>query len=290
MARAAGTAILGFLLVFSLQSASAGQLKWVGCGITQTGFIEALAAAYENQTGTSIVIERGGATRGIRAVAAGEADMGGSCRHKILHDAEKNTRLIPVGWDALVAIVHSSNPAQNLSLSDLKGIFEGRITNWREVGGPDAKIAVVVREGKTSGVGLLVRELLFQNPAFEFPKSAIIEKSTTPLEKRVEKDPHAIAFTGVSSARKRNVMLVNLDGQIPSYENIAAGRYALVRPLYLVVPKIPSAEVAEFARYATGAAGQTVIKNAGTVNLADGSNLWPHFQSEMKKSRKAGNF
>jgi len=276
------------VLALALPTAEAAELKWVGCGISKLGFMEGLAAAYEAQTGNTIVIEGGGATRGIRDVAAGTADMGGSCRHKILHDAERNVKLIPVGWDALVAITHPSNPVKSISLADLKAVFDGRIKNWRELGGPDAAIEVVVRKARTSGVGLMVRELLFQDANHRFPKGATRVTTTAPLEEHVERNRHAVGFTGISSARKRNVKILELDGQAPTYQNISAGKYALVRPLYLVVPRNPGAELADFIRFATGREGQTVIKQQGTVNVKDGARLWPQFRKALKAAEKKG--
>jgi phosphate transport system substrate-binding protein len=268
--------------------AQAAQLKWVGCGISKQGFMKSLAAAYESETGNTIVIEGGGATRGIRDVAAGAADMGGSCRHKILHDEERNVKLIPVGWDALVAITHPSNPVKSISLAHLRAVFEGRIKNWRELGGPDAPIELVVRSGRISGVGLLVRELVFQDPSYKFPKNAIRVRSTGPLEAKVESSRFALAFTGISSGRKRDVKVLQLDGQAPSYDKIAAGKYPLVRPLYLAVPRSPGEEVAEFIRFATGPEGQSIIKRQGTVNLKDGAKLWPKFRKAFKDAEKKG--
>jgi phosphate transport system substrate-binding protein len=248
--------------------------------------MSALAEAYERQTGVSIVLEGGGATRGIRDVAAGTADMGGSCRHKILVDEERNTKMIPVGWDALVAITHPSNPVKNVSSADLKAVFEGKIKNWRELGGPNAPIELVVRKGKISGVGLLVRELVLKNPDHEFPAKATRERSSGPVEKRVERSPFALAFSGISSARKRQVALLDVDGEAPTYENVATGKYSLIRPLYLVVPKSPSEEVAGFIRFATGSNGQKVVKHEGTVSLADGAGLWTQYRKAVREAKK----
>jgi phosphate transport system substrate-binding protein len=250
--------------------------------------MESLAAAYEAATGNTILLEGGGATRGIRDVAAGAADMGGSCRHKILHDEERNVKLIPVGWDALVAITHPSNTVKSISIADLRAVFEGRIKNWRDLGGPDAAIELVVSSDRTSGVSLLVRELLFQDSEYSFPKHATPVKSMAPLEARVERSRHALAFTGISSGRKRNVNVLQLDGQAPTYENVAVGKYPLVRPLYLVVPRSPKEEVADFIRFAIGPEGQTILKRQGTVNVKDGAKLWSQFRKALKDAEKKG--
>ncbi len=143
-----------------------------------------------------------------------------------------------------------------------------------------------MRKGKVSGVGLLVRELVLNNPDQEFPDGATREASSGPVEKRVERSPNALAFSGISSARKRNVAMLSIDGQTPSYENVAQGKYKLIRPLYLVVPKSPSDEVTRFVRFATGPDGQKIIKLQGTVNLADGAGLWTDYRKAVRDAQK----
>lgn len=270
--------------------AEAPSLKWVGCGISNKAFMGALSNAYQQKTGTLIELEGGGATRGIRDVSAGAADLGGSCRHRILAHEESNTKLIPVGWDAIVVITHPSNPVKNISSEQLKAVMSGQMTNWSELGGPDAPIKLAVREGKISGVGLMARELLFFDPEYEFSANAKQLRSSGPVEQFVESDPMAIALTGISSGRKRDVNFLSLNGVEPTYENLAEGGYVLYRPLYLVIAKEPSAAVREFVAFASGPEGQQVIKSQGTVNMRDGSQLWAGYRQKMKQARQTGQF
>ncbi len=218
---------------------SAETLRWTGCGITKKAFMAEVAAAYEAQTGTAITLTGGGATKGIRAASAGTTDIGGTCRHQLkdqngaISPLEKDAELIQVAWDALVVIVHPSNPVTDISLAELKKIYEGEIINWQELGGADRRIGVVARAGKSSGVGHMFRRLVFADPDYEFKARTLKVKSTKPLEQKVEKVKTAIAVDGISSAKKRKVKFLSLDGVAPSKENISSGAYALYRPLYL---------------------------------------------------------
>jgi len=265
-------------------------LTWVGCGISKKAFVGALAKAYEEKTGIHINIEGGGATRGIRDVAKGISDIGGTCRHKITGDDEKKARLTPVGWDAIVVITHKDNPVKNIAFYDLRSVFRGEITNWKELGGRDSPIQVVARKGKISGVGRMARELIFKNPDEEFLKKAILLKSSGPVEKYIEDNLNSIALSGISSAKKRQVSFLTIDHHSPDYENVASGIYPLHRPLYLVSHEDTPDEVLDFIRFATSIEGQTIIKNEGTVNLRDGAKLWPTYRKKMKDARQEGNF
>lgn len=264
--------------------------RWVGCGITKKAFMKELAAAYEARTGVRIEIEGGGATRGIREVAAGKADMGGSCRSKITgHPQELGAELRPVSWDALVVIVLPDNPVSDITLDQIRGLYLGKIRNWKELGGNDAPIRLYVRRGKISGVGRAIRKLVFADYDIEF-KAYKVVKSSGPLEKAVEKDVNAVGITGISSARKRKVKILKLEGKEPTFENIRKGEYLLYRPLYLVLnPNHPNyAELEKFVKFAHSSAGRRVIRENGTVPYLEALRLVMKEVEQEKRARERG--
>lgn len=261
-------------------NASAEALVWTGCGISKTAFMEDVSKAYEEQTGTSILLTGGGATKGIRSVAEGKNQLGGACRHRMkdksgnLIAEEADARLTQVAWDAIVVIVHPDNPVNNISMEQLKAVYSGRVTNWRELGGADIPIALIVREGKESGVGYMFRRMVMNHVDYEFPSTAINVKSSGPLEAEIETNVAGFAIDGVSSAKKRKVKTLSLDAIAPSKANIANGTYPLFRPLYIVTDDIHVSEDAQkFVQFVLSDTGQTVISSSGTVNLVEGSAL-----------------
>lgn len=250
-------------------------LVWAGCGISKKAFMAELAKAYEKKTGIHITLKGGGATRGIRDTAAGKIDIGGACRSTIEgNPQELNAYEVPVAWDALVVIVNPKNPVKSISLKQLQDVYLGRIKNWKELGGPDAPIELYVRRGKISGVGRTLRALVFANYDQEFPGAKYVVHSSGPLEKGIEKNPLGIGVTGVSSAKRRNVRMLSLNGKYPSYDNIKDGSYALYRPLYLVTRRnSKDARVQDFINFALSRQGRTVIRHAGTVPYVDAMGL-----------------
>lgn len=259
-------------------------LRWVGCGIAKKAFMAALAEGYEKHSGVKVMLDGGGATRGIRDVAAGKADIGGTCRHKLDRADEKMAVLHPVGWDAIVAVVHPNNPVSDISFADLKKVLTGEVTNWKQLGGADAAVQVFTRKSKTSGVGLMSRELIFWDAEVEFGGSTKAFASSGPLERALEKTPHAIGLTGISSAHKRKLKMLKVNGKAPDAKHIMTGSYPVVRPLYLVSHKKASAQVAAFVKW-TKAAGQKLIEKEGTVTAAQGQKLWVKYNKLMKGIR-----
>lgn len=261
------------VLLGGLQTARAAEpvvINWAGCGITKKAFMKELAAAYEKRTGIKVNISGGGATKGIRNAAAGNIDIGGACRTSIDADArERKAHQIPVAWDALVVIVNKNNPVDNISFEQLQKIYLGQITNWKELGGPDAPLELYVRRGKLSGVGRTLRELVFANFGQDF-KATYVVKSSGPLEKGVVKNINGIGVTGISSAKRRDVKILKLNGKAPSYDNIKNGHYVLYRPLYLVIRAgNKERKVRDFIRFAVSREGQAVIRRQGTVPYSE---------------------
>ena len=266
--------------------AHAETVKWVGCDISKASFLDEVAKAFEKKTGHKIESEDGGATRGIRDVVARKAHMGGSCRTGMNVPEEQGVKLIPVAWDALVVIVHPSNPVSRITLAQLRGVLAGTITNWKALGGKDVAIQVFAREGKLSGVGAGTRLLVFGNPDQEFTPKAKIFDSTNPLEEAVEQTPSAVAMSGISSARLRRLKMLSIEGKSPTRENVINGQYLLYRPLYLVVPEKPSPVVSEFTKFVVSSEGQAIVRSTGTVTLAEGKGLWEKYKEQLKHTGK----
>ena len=262
-------------LISSSALAFDNTISWAGCGITKKAFMSELAAAYTEKTGIKIELQGGGATRGIRDTANLKVDMGGTCRMTLPESAniELHATLHPVAWDALAIIANKRNPVNNITTEQIKRIYTGKITNWKEIGGPNAPINLYVRNGMISGVGYAIRQYIFQDGGKPFTDQARFVKSSGPLEKAVEKDPYALGITGISSARKRNVKIQGFDGKVPTYENVKNGNYGLYRPLYLVTGPAPSKKVMDFIDFANSEDGRQILRDNGTVPYMDGIGL-----------------
>ena len=243
------------------------EINWVGCGISKKAYMVDLATEYEKLNGIKINLQGGGATKGIRDVAAMNADFGGSCRfHFKDHPEEKSVGLEPVAWDALVVIVHKNNPVSNITYKQMSDVLDGKIKNWNELGGNDAPIQLFARKSKSSGVGLTLRKLVFADYEKEF-KAHKFFKSSGPLEKELVESENAIAVTGISSARLRDLKILTLDDAAPSYDNIRSGKYTLYRPLYITYnpESINNVIVKDFIRFAHSNRGRSIMKRNGVV-------------------------
>ncbi|QKT02390.1 substrate-binding domain-containing protein [Ectothiorhodospiraceae bacterium 2226] len=251
------------------------QLLWAGCTITRNAFMNELAAAYEQKTGVAVVLEGGGATRGIRAPSKGEVHVGGACRMSLPHldQSEFFVTMHPVAWDALTFIVHEDNPVSEISTDQVRRLYLGQITNWKELGGPDAPIHLYATRSKVSGVGYAKRQYIFQDADVDFVSDRFVQGSVH-VENNVQKDPLGVGVTGVSSARRlEGVKILALDGVFPTYEAVRDGHYDLYRPLYLNTSSAPTGHVKGLVEFASSEEGRRILREQGTVPYRDALHL-----------------
>lgn len=286
------------LLVLAPQTGIAAEsrkITWAGCGISKNAFMAEMAEAYKKKTGIEIDFKGGGATKGIRQVASREVNIGGTCRH-VIEDAktymtlpeERRVKLTPVAWDALAVVVHRDNPVDNITLAQVRELYIGRITNWKQLGGRDEAVELYVRKGKISGVGRTLRELVFNDYGQEFTASHVVN-SSGPLERAIVDNPRGIGITGISSARKLNAKILMLDGKAPSYENIKKGDYLLYRPLYMVTRLDEhDPDVKGFVNFVMSNAGKQVMRSVGTVPYEDAIDLWLKYLDQQNKALARG--
>jgi len=273
------------LLVSAELLAEPKTLEWVGCGISKKAYMIELSKAYANR-GVQINVNGGGATKGIRQVAAGNADIGGSCRYYLPDNKlEQGVSFEPVAWDALVVLVNKDNPVDNISFEQVRDLYLGKIKNWKTLGGADAPVNLYIRKGKISGVGYTIRKLIFANKNQKF-KAKKIFKSSGPLEKAVVKDVNAIAISGISSARLRDVKLLKLDEKYPDYKSIKSGQYVLYRPLFLTYDKTSEhiVEIKKFIKFVHSAEGRAIMKKNGVVPYLEALRL---VMKQVKQDQRA---
>lgn len=263
-------------------------MHWAGCDIAKHAFMKELAQTYRKLYGTEIILEGGGDDHGYSQVHAQNVELGGACRSKMpQHPAEARVRQTPIAWDALVVMVHRDNPVSDISLNQLHDLYEGRITNWQQLGGEDRPVALVAREGKTSGVGHSIRKLIFGDPEKELAAGKLFA-SSEPLEKEIETNPDAIGMSGISSARKRDLKILSLEGKTPGVDNIKSGEYLLYRPLYITYSNSNPRrkEVKQFIKLANSSMGRKIIKAQGVVPYLEASKLVLKQREQWKSARK----
>ena len=252
-------------------------LSWAGDSSSRYGYMEDLSQAYAKATGQHIALTSEGSIDGISMVKSSQADMGGAGRYATEDEEDhKSLTMRPIVWDALVVVVNPENPIQNISLEQLRNIFTGKLDNWSQLGGSDEPIELHTRNNRLSGVGFTIRKLLFANFNANFKEAERYKlKSSDPLEISIERNPLGIGVTGISSAKKKNLKILTVDGVKPTTENIQKGEYFFYRPLYLTYnpQNEKKAEIERFIKFTYSKKGREIIRKSGSVPYIDALTL-----------------
>jgi len=262
--------VLFIFLAAPCKTLAAESLVGSGCSVSVPGYLNDLAKEYEKETGVKMLVLGGGSIRGLTDLQAGRIDFAASCVSKSANDPQ-DFEFITACWDALVFIVHKSNPVTNISPAQVRNIYEGKITNWEELGGPNLPLISIISTPKgMGGIGEALSKMILKGKAVSMQKNASLQASSTAIwEQLVEDMPEGFASTGFGSARKRNVRMLTVNGVSPTRENIISDRYPYRRPLYLVIKKNPRPEIRKFVDFVLSKKGQALISSYGMASLAD---------------------
>jgi phosphate transport system substrate-binding protein len=222
---------------------------------------EKLAHKYmEINPDVKINVQGGGSSLGIRSASQAIVDIGMSSRN-LEPDEKENLNEYLIGKEGIVIAVNLDNPLEDLSIEQLKDIFSGKITNWKEVGGPDAEINVISRE-EGSGTRSAFEELVMGDTKIR--NDAIIQISTESVKQTVKQDPYAIGFVSLSHMSD-DVKALKVDGVAPSTATISDGSYKLQRPFLFLIKGEPTESVKAFMDWVLGPEGQAIIEEEKVV-------------------------
>ena len=254
--------IVGAYLVFAGNSGGQEETITIVGSTSVQPVAEKLATEYmKSHSNVKITVQGGGSSVGIKSVQDGTADIGTSSKSL---DADESTGLTQdeIGLDGIAIVVNKENNISGLTTEQVKGIFTGEITNWNEVGGPDAEINVITRE-EGSGTRDAVQEIVMGGKNVSFVDGAIVQSSTEAVQQAVAQDPNAIGF--MSYAAVSDTKALEIDGVAPSEETVLDGSYTIQRPFLFLVKGEPTGALKAFIDWVNGSEGQAIIKSDKVV-------------------------
>ena len=221
--------------------------------------------------GTELSISGGGSGNGIKALIEKQCDVAMSSRdikHKQKDAAAKNgiTPLsTAIAIDAIVPVVHPANKVGALTLAQLRDIYTGKVTNWKDLGGEDAQIVAISRD--TSSGTFESWEELVMNKERVSPR-ALMQASNGSVVQTVSKNKNAIGYVGLGYVDK-STRPVTVDGVSPSAETAISKQWPIARELYIFTNGAPQGAVKEFVEYLVAPdKGQKDVLAVGYVPLS----------------------
>ncbi len=219
---------------------------------------EALRTKFQQAfPGTVVKTDAQGTDKGVVNLILGKVDIAASSRPITPQEQNQGVAAVPITSDAIAVIVGEQNPfRQGLTLSQLQGIFTGKITNWSEVGGPNKPIKVINRPSESGTQQIFVSQVL-QGQAFGQGANfqTMARDATTPIIRALGNNGISYA-TYVQVENQQTARILPIDGALPNAQN-----YALVRQLFYFYKTPPSPQVEAFLGFATSPQGQQAIAN-----------------------------
>jgi len=215
-----------------------------------------------------ITVSGGGSGNGIKALLDGATDVAMASRAiepKEL-DLAKTKNVAPnqivCAIDAIVPIVNPGNKLTEITLAQLKDLYMGKITSWKDLGG-DGPVVVVSRD--TSSGTYETWEGLVMKKERVFP-GALMQASNGAVVQAVSKNKNALGYVGIGYLDASTKGL-KVDGVEATAENAKAKKYPISRDLYIYTNGAPAGAVKGLVDFMLGAEGQKLVKEAGFVPL-----------------------
>ncbi len=231
-----------------------------------------------DNSNVEIVVSGGGSGTGISALINKQIDIADASRQikQTEIDAAKEVDVNPVEWkvalDGISLIVNSENPIDELSYNQLRGIYNGSITNWSEVGGIDAPVITYGRQS-TSGTYVYFNEEVLDEDDYRADMNQMAGNAD--IVEAVINDPNGIGYVGVAyaEARRDELKIASVKRQAtsqayqPTSVNIANGNYPVSRYLYVYTNGIPEGAVKDYIKFMLSSEGQGVVVEVGYIDL-----------------------
>lgn len=256
-------------------AAASAETKIVIDGSTTVGPIsKAFADFYkENHAGVNITISESGSGNGVKSLMNNACDIANMSRFMKPSEFKScvDKGILPVAhvvaFDGLAVVVNPKNPVKALTVSQIADIYTGKISNWKELGGEDAKIVVVSRD-TNSGTFETFNELVLKKAAIG--KDAEYVGSNGQARTRVNTTKNAIAYVGLGFVDD-TVKPLSVDGILPTAKSVSTGKYPIARPLYMFTngyPKMGS-DVYNFVTLHLSKEGREIVSDLGYIPVCE---------------------
>ncbi|MCW7465745.1 phosphate ABC transporter substrate-binding protein [Leptospira levettii] len=257
---------------------------------TMNSMMRFLGTEYEKvNSNVRVTVEGGGSESGIDRLRKGEIDMAVSSR--ALNQAEYddlrktgNLEIVRLAYDGVALVVNPNNPVSKLHLVQTSDIFSGKIKNWKEVGGQDAPISIVIRNDKSGTQDYFQNHILKRRDLGDkefntyksnvFSPNAKIVKDNAEMAKYIQENPNSIGYMGMGSAlvdHKDNLKALEYAKTsskdepyvTPSIRNVYDRKYKLARELFIIYKTDQGDKIDAFVTYLTSEQGQVAVLQSG---------------------------
>lgn len=233
-------------------------------GSTSVGpTMEVLAQEYEKNNDVKIEVQQVGSSAGIKNTIDGTSNLGMSSRDLKYEEAQSLDET-QIAIDGIAVVTNTENKVSDLTMDQVKDIFTGKITNWKEVGGADAEIVVVSREDGSGTRDGFQEKVGFESE--ELIKDAQISDGSGNIKSTVEGNVNAIGYISFGYVDEA-VNAVKVDGVEINHETVANNEYVIARPFILVNKDGISDNAQALIDFILSDEGQSILEEKGFIRV-----------------------
>jgi phosphate transport system substrate-binding protein len=217
----------------------------------------------------NISVRGGGSSVGIASIIAGTVDIGNASRHiktqELTQAREQgvNPNEIVVANDGIAIVLHRDNPIQNLTVQQVKDIYTGKISNWKDLGGPSQPIVVISRDVSSGTFEVFNELVLGGSKAIE---SALMLASNNAVVSTIAGTPGAIGYAGLGYLTE-SVKAISVNNVMPSKKTIQDKTYPVSRTLHMYTNGAPKGMVKQYIDFVLSDFGQKIIEEQGFISV-----------------------
>lgn len=237
-------------------------------------------AVYPNIEATKLfggIFEYNTTTGGYEKLAERKTDIfigAGPSKEQKAYAERRGTEFVytQIGWEAFVFFVHKDNPINSLTVEQIKDIYSGKITNWREVGGSDEEIIPFQRDEGSGSQSMMLR-FMGDTPLMEAETKTIqgmgaVIEEVVDYQSRAGSIGYSFRYYIEGIVQNPEVKMIAVEGVAPTADNVRNNTYPIITPVYAVTyANNPNPNVARLVEWILSEEGQYIIEQTGYVGM-----------------------
>ncbi|EEF81879.1 extracellular solute-binding protein [Borreliella valaisiana] len=268
--------MLSTSLLYNCKNQDNEKIVSIGGSTTVSPILDEMILRYNKiKNNTKVTYDAQGSSVGINGLFNKIYKIAISSRDLTQEEIEQGAKETVFAYDALIFITSPEIKITNITEENLAKILNGKIQNWKQVGGPDAKINFINRDSSSGSYSsikdLLLNKIFKTHKESQFRQDGIVVKSNGEVIEKTSLTPHSIGYIGLGYAKnsiEKGLNILSINSTYPTKETINSNKYTIKRNLIIVTNnKYEDKSVTQFIDFMTSSTGQDIVEEQGFLGI-----------------------